>query len=188
MVETHKIREVHIEVQPGVTLVADVSSVEDLKSLLQDLAAEKLLTLSSWPTKKSEKQGEQLNGDDPSMRIEQRADLSAGALKKSNILAFKDNVPQLLKPNSFNISDATLVLLFCVEVGLKNSTVDFELFKGLYEDQNLKSGSPLTMLLTNLRNSGYLDKKMYAKDRNLRLTAKGEKKAIEVLKTLSSGS
>ena len=38
------------------------------------------------------------------------------------------------------------------------------------------------MRLTDLRNSGYLDKRVYSVGRELRLTAKGEKKAVEVLK------
>jgi Mn-dependent DtxR family transcriptional regulator len=40
------------------------------------------------------------------------------------------------------------------------------------------------MLLSNLKNSNYIDKKAYSTDRTLTLTAKGEKKAIEVLKSL----
>jgi Mn-dependent DtxR family transcriptional regulator len=40
------------------------------------------------------------------------------------------------------------------------------------------------MLLTNLRNAGYVDKKAYAVDRTVRLTAKGATKAEEVIQGL----
>jgi hypothetical protein len=102
-------------------------------------------------------------------------------------LAFKDDVPQLLRPSAFNKAmEAALVLLHAVETGLRNSTIEYESFKALYEDQNIKSGTPLSMLITNLRNLGYLDKKEYRDSRKLRLTPKGDKKAIEILKKLIS--
>ena len=50
------------------------------------------------------------------------------------------------------------------------------------EAQNIKSGSPLAMLITNLKNSSYIDKKVYTEDKCLRLTAKGEKQAIDAIK------
>ncbi len=40
------------------------------------------------------------------------------------------------------------------------------------------------MLLTNLRNVGYIDKKAYGADRTERLTAKGANKAEAVIKTI----
>jgi hypothetical protein len=188
MAEDYKIREVHIEVRPGITVLADVSSLADLKKLLADLASEGIAHIEPAAVKLKEKQAEHQQkleqNDDPSSLLELRAGLSSGTLKSSNVLAFKDDVPQLLRPNSFSkVTDATLVLLFAIEAGLKRNTTDFESFKGLYEGQNIKSGSPLPMLVTNLRNAGYLDKKVYAADRSLRLTAKGERKAVEVLKS-----
>lgn len=88
-----------------------------------------------------------------------------------------------MKPTLFNaVSDAALVLLFSVEAGLKRSSIEYEAFKGLYESQNIKSGSSLPMLLNNLKNANYIDKKTYDSDRTVRLTAKGEKRAINVLK------
>jgi hypothetical protein len=82
--------------------------------------------------------------------------------------------------------EAPLVLLHAVETGLRNSAIEYDSFKALYEDQNIKSGTPLSMLMTNLRNAGYLDKKEYREHRKLRLTPQGDKKAIEILKTLVS--
>ena len=49
----------------------------------------------------------------------------------------------------------------------------------------MKSGTPLAMLMTNLRNSGYLGKNIYKSDRRLRLTAKGDKRAREILRQLA---
>jgi len=192
MSDRYKIREVHIEIRPGVTLIADLSSPSELKNLLKDLSNEKLL--DAQPTKQTVTRRSQSvsqlppsTPDDPASRIELRAGITHGDLQSSNVLAFKDDVPQLLRPGNFKtVSDATLVLLFAVETGLKTTSIDYDSFKALYEDQNLKSGSPLPMLLTNLRNAGYLDKKPYTSERKLRLTAKGERKAIDVLKSVSS--
>jgi len=184
MSNNYKIREVHIETQPGVTLVVDLSSTSELKKLLNDLSEEKLLDLGVTKDERVQGRREQPHmRDDPASRVEMRANIRAGALASSNVMVFKDNVPQLLRPSRFSsVVDGALVLLFAVEVGLKNTSISYDFFKALYEDQNIKSGSPLPMLLTNLRNAGYLDKKVYAADRTLRLTAKGDKKTIEVLK------
>lgn len=186
MSSNYKIRELRVELRPGVVLVADIESVEAANKLLKELQDAKLVT---YQTTSDARKGGGKDGksaaDDPASRLELCADLPGGSLGEKNILAFKDNVPQLLKPNSFDKTvDAVLVLLLAVESGLGNTSIDFDSFKGLYDSQNIKTGSPLSMLLTNLRNAGYLDKKVYAADRTLRLTAKGDKKAREVLKEL----
>lgn len=186
MSNNYKIREARIELQPGVTLIVEVDSIDATKKLLKDLSSAKLLEVQAAEPQsraRGTQQREPTTTEDPASRVELRAGLSTGRLGTSNILAFKDDIPQLLRPGSFKtVSDAAISLLFAIEIGLQNTSIDFESFKALYETQNIKSGSPLAMLLTNLRNSGYLDKKAYSADRTLRLTAKGEKKAIEVLK------
>lgn len=188
MSSSYKIKEIHVELRPGVVLVADIDSVDAINKLLKDLQDTKLIALAhTAPEKKLGSKGSTPPADDPASRLELRANLPTGSLVSGNILGFKDNIPQLLRPNVFSaVIDAALVLLYAVEGGLQNTSIDYESFKGLYDSQNIKSGSPLTMLLTNLRNAGYLDKKAYTSDRTLRLTAKGEKKAGEVLKDLVS--
>lgn len=62
--------------------------------------------------------------------------------------------------------------------------VNYDDFAALYGAQNLKSGSPLSMPITNVRNAGYLDSRAYSDGRRLRLTAKGDQKAVQVLKRL----
>lgn len=185
MSNKYNIREVQIEVQAGIKLIAEVSSIDGLQQLLKDL---KDKNFAPPIPKKKERQGapeEKKLGESPSTRIEINADIPKGSLLKCNILGFKDNVPQLLRPSTFDsVTDAALILLHAVETGLRNQSVEYESFKGLYEDQNLKSGTPLSMLITNLRNSGYLDKREYTNSRKLRLTAKGDQKAIEIIKNL----
>jgi hypothetical protein len=191
MNEKYLLKEVHIEVQQGVKLIAEVPTLEALHKLLSDI---KKNNISPVAIKKEHNQGKgeskkviETLSDTAAGKIEINAGLTAGTLLKSNILAFKDDVPQLLRPSAFNKAmDAALVLLHAVETGLRNSTIEYESFKALYEDQNIKSGTPLSMLITNLRNLGYLDKKEYRDSRKLRLTPKGDKKAIEILKKLIS--
>ena len=183
-----KLKEVQIQVAPGVIVTAEISDVGELKNILGDLekAGYAPTVESTDATPKIEVQKDRgESSDSPASKVEIRANITAGLLSKSNILAFKDDVPQLLRPNNFtSVSDAALALLFAVETGLKTSSIPFDDFKAIYDEQNIKSGSPLTMLLTNLKNAGYIDKRMYSKDRTVRLTAKGEQKAIKVLKAL----
>jgi hypothetical protein len=184
MADTYKLKEVHVKIQGGVTLIAEVSSVAAVRALLDELGQENIKVIKH--TSSLERPGD-LKGDNdsdsPVARLESKAELTSGSLGTKKVLAFKDDVPELLKPSSVSITDAVLMLLFAVETGLRKNKIDYESFKGLYEAQNIKSGSPLAMTVTNLRNAGYLDKKIYENEKSLRLTAKGESKAIEVLKS-----
>lgn len=187
MADTYNLREVRVDLGDGVSVVADVTSVAALSKLLRDLAEAELRTSrvpSVDPSADDRKTdgGALPKGESPAYRVEVRASIGPGQLEKANLLAFKDGAPQLLRPNAMSVMDALVVLLFAVETGLKRPKMDLEAFKGLYEAQNIKSGSPLRMRLTDMRNTGYLDKSLYLKENSLRLTAKGEQKAIEVLK------
>lgn len=185
----YTLKEVHVEVNPGVTVIANVSSMDDIVSLLDDLKVWNLApnVENKRPTGEQDRKGKQDShlDDSPAARIETNAGMDKGSLAAKNILAFKDGIPQFLRPGAFgNVTDAALVLLHAIETGLKNQSIEYETFKGLYDSQNLKSGTPLSMLMTNLRNAGYLDKTTYSKDRRLRLTAKGDKRAVEIMKGL----
>jgi hypothetical protein len=190
MSNKYVIKEVQIEVHPGVTLTAEVTNFDGLSSLLNDLKAKNLIA----PTESRKRQDPQNvdakkdgKEESPESRIEVNGGIEKGSLAKKNILAFKDGIPQFLRPSVFtNVTDAALLLLHAVEKGLKTPTTDYDSFKGLYESQSLKTGTPLSMLLTNLRNAGYLDKNIYKDGRKLRLTAKGDKKAIEIMKEMMS--
>ncbi len=185
---SYKITEVRVEVKSGVTLIAEVSSPADLKQLLEDLQKEgfsKTISTEKKNTSASASPPELSVEETPGSRIETRASLPAGRLAAAKVVAFKDGTPQLLRPGAFgSVSDATLSLVYVVEIGLKKSSIPYDDFKDLYDAQNIKSGTPLPMLLTNLRNAGYIDKKAYTADRTVRLTAKGANKAEEVIKGL----
>ncbi|SRR5258706_4302249 len=190
----HKIREVHIELENGIRVIAEVDSVNDIKGLFDELAKAKLLATQNTgigvkATEQREKPDVRAEAS-PEARMETRANLAPGTLKKAKIIGFKDDIPQLMRPAALpSVSDASLVLIFAIESGLGQNSVEFEAFKGLYEAQNIKSGSSLSMLLNNLKNSGYIDSKLYNTERKVRLAAKGETKAVEVLKSmLTKGS
>ena len=189
MSDKYTLKEVHVEVLPGVTLTADVSNLDGLITLLSDLRS-KNLTGSEAKKQQDQlhmEQKKEVRNDTPSGRMEVNAGIEKGSLAAKNILAFKNEIPQLLRPSAFaNVTDAALILLHAVEVGLKSPATDYDSFKGLYEAQNLKSGTPLSMLMTNLRKTGYLDKKSYNEGRKLRLTLKGERKAIQIIKEMIS--
>jgi DNA-binding MarR family transcriptional regulator len=183
----YKITGVTVEIKPGVMLMAEISSPADLKRLLDDLREDGFGIVAA--TAKGRDAPERLPGmpkdESPVGRIETRAGLPSGTLTSAKVLAFKDENPQLLRPGAFSsVSDATLTLLYAVEIGLNKPSIPYDDFKDLHNAQNIKSGTALPMLLTNLRNAGYVDKKAYAADRTVRLTAKGATKAEEVIKGL----
>jgi hypothetical protein len=196
MAATYKIREVRVTVRSGVTVVADVGSIEALSALLSDLDVVNLAPVHKGRAAISEHESEgevaasapvtrqQDPTDSPAAGVERRVGIPAGSLTKANVLGFKNGVPQLQRPSAVSATDAILVLLYAVENGLQKAKIARDAFKAIYEAQNIKSGSPLRMKLTDLRNAGYIDKSAYAADKSLTLTAKGENKAIEVIKDL----
>jgi hypothetical protein len=191
MSASYKIREVRVSIRPGVTIIAEVTSVEDIGAILKDLQGKGFEPSNLEPdtTEKPEIKKKKLGAESesPAGMMETRASLAAGSLASAKVLAFKDGVPQLLRPGSFpSVSDATLALIYALEVGIKNTNITYEDFKAVFEAQNIKSGTPLPMLLSNLKDSGYVDKAAYSSNRSVRLTAKGEKRAEEVLKLACS--
>jgi hypothetical protein len=184
MAENYKIREVEVEISSGVKLTVELTSIDEVKALLRDLDKVEL-PIGSLVKSKPPVQGAPEPPSDPLSRLEARAGIKSGALSAKKIIAFKNDVPQLMRPSALGaVTEVTLVLLFSLEAGLKKKSISYESFKALFDEQNIKSGSPLPMLLTNLRNSNYIEKKVYSSDRTLILTAKGEERAIEVLKAL----
>lgn len=194
----YKIREVRVTIQPGVTMIVEVSSLDAIGDLLKELRGKgfdravlgdetsgKTQTPKPSAVKASKAAGQP---DSPEGLVEGRAGLAGSSLAAAKVLAFKDGVPQLLRPGTFSsVSDATLALIYALEVGVKNTNIAYEDFKAIFDAQNIKTGTPLPMLLTNLKNSGYVDKAAYGSNRTVRLTAKGEKKAEEVLKSACAG-
>ncbi|NUQ83465.1 MAG: hypothetical protein HUU11_02020 [Anaerolineales bacterium] len=190
MTSNFRLREVRIEIQPGVTLIADVSDISELKELLQFLSSENVMTLQA-PSNENAKEifSQPDSNEDPNSILELRAELPQGSLLTKKVLAFKNSVPQLLRTGLYgNVTEAILVLLYAIETGLKSPSISYDSFKPLYEGQGLKSGSSLPMLLNNLKNTGYIDKKLYDGDRTLSLSPKGNQKAIEVLKSIVNSS
>lgn len=188
---SYKLKEIQVTLSSGAMMTATVETIEDVKGLLNELGQLGLGTADSL-TRETQARAEEspnTDGDKPEERVEARAGLPSGSLRSKTVLAFKDGVPQLLRPSSFSsVSDASVALLFSVETGLKKNSLEFDAFKALYESQNIKSGSPVSMLITNLKNAQYLDAKLYSSERKVRLTAKGETKAIEVLKAITGVS
>ena len=188
--DDYKIHGVEIYLSSGIKLKVEATTFAGVRKLLDDLAKE---NFSIKPSDNREEKGSgagdrgapKSEHEQPASRIELAASVPLGTLVQSKIVAFKDNVPQFLRPSAFHkVTDAVLFLLYCVETGLKKPQIDYDSFKGLFESQNVKSGSPLPMLVNNLKNSGYINKLAYENNRRLALSAKGQTKAIEVLQSM----
>ena len=188
--KTYTITRTEVLLAGGVKVNADVTSINDIKSLLTDLKGAGLGDLvQAEDTSGAVSTGRKSESDDPAKRIETQAGIEEGRLSGAKILAIKDDIPQLLQKTIFtSVTDAVLVLMYALEVGLKRKSVNYDDFVPLFEAQQLKAGSPLSMLVNNIRNAGYFDGRAYADGRKLRLTAKGETKAVEVLKKLATRS
>lgn len=185
MENSYKLKELKINISSGVELTAIVNSVADIKSLLEDLKKENFEPVVSEKPKDEftpPPPPDSNNIDDPNSRIELNANLQSNCLLEKKVLAFKDNIPQFLRTSIFSkTTDALIVLLYAVEVGLRKKSIDYDSFKSLFDGQNIKSGSSLSMLLNNLKNSQYIDKNAYDKDRTIILTPKGSQKGAEIL-------
>src|SRR2546430_11392885 len=118
---SYKITGVAVEVRPGVTLTVELSSPADLKQLLADLEKEgfakaavverKVEPRTPVPAPPPDKD------ETPISRMETRISLPPGKLAGAKLIAFKDGVPQLLRPSAFeSVSDATLSLLYAAEI------------------------------------------------------------------------
>ena len=182
----YTITHAEISLPNGLKVVADVSTIDGIRKLVEDLQGTELTGIKADDERLGERLVDREETQDPIKRIEMQAELQSGCLLSAKILAIKVGTPQILQRSLFgNLTEAILVLMFALETGLRQNPVNYEAFSSLFEGQNLKSGSPLSMLITNLRNAGYLDNRAYTDGRNLRLTAKGDTKAIEVLKRLA---
>jgi hypothetical protein len=191
MADKYKIKEVNVALTNGITVKVEIEKIENLKDLIDDLKTIGLLDLSAKPADKPEqqiknkKEKEEDNHDDnPLSKVELRADLDGGILTSKKVLGFKNGIPQLFKPGSIAPTESLLVLLFAIENGLNLTKISFDEFKAIFEGQGIKSGTPLNMLTTNVKNANYIDKKTYDNDRHLTLSSKGADKAKEILKKL----
>ncbi|RJP28012.1 MAG: hypothetical protein C4533_05915 [Candidatus Omnitrophota bacterium] len=111
-------------------------------------------------------------------------DVNVENLRQSKIFSIKEDAVQLLKPNQFKTAtEALCVLIFILESGLGKRDIPYEAFRNIFESQNIKSGSPLVMLMNNLKNAKYIDSKKYDA-KTISLTPKGQENAIGVLNKL----
>lgn len=195
MAQAYKIKEVTIQLGSGVSLIVEVDSVQTLKELIAELKQEELLNFK--PAKKvvereTDEEEETDTSDssssdteNPILTIEEKAELPKNSLATKRVLGFKNENPQILRPTSIKSADAIVILLFALEYGLNKQKTTFDDFKILYDGQGIKSGSPLSMTVTNLKNSNYLEKKIYETSRELSLNARGVDKAKEILKEMT---
>lgn len=125
--------------------------------------------------------------DDPYEKIANMLDnVTAVDLRAMKIFSIKDQNVQLLKPNQFKVMDAICVLLFILEVGIGKRDIEYDAFRDIFESQNIKSGSPLTMLMTNMKVAKYIDAKKYS-SKIVSLTPKGQEQAIAILNKFPKG-
>ena len=98
---SYKITGVRVEVRPGLTVTAEVATASQI-DLLADLKAEgfesALIVEKTRPPSKDASSA--AVEDSPVHRIEVRASLMPGKLTAAKIIGFKDDVPQLLRPNT----------------------------------------------------------------------------------------
>jgi hypothetical protein len=198
MSDKYKIKGVTVTLSNGITLQVEVEKLENLKDLVDDLKSTGLSNFILKPVEKDDTsnkgkgKGKEKSDDDddededesPIAKVELRADLNNGVLTSKKVLGFKNEIPQLYRPGTIVPTEALLVLLFAIENGLNINKISFDEFKAIFDGQGIKSGTPLSMLITNVKNSNYLDKKSYDTERQLSLSSKGAAKAKEILKKL----
>ena len=82
MSETYKLKEVHIQIQEGVTLIAEVSSVAAVRALLDELGQEKFKDAKDKvsPKPRQNKHEEEESDSPVPARLERKAELTSGSL------------------------------------------------------------------------------------------------------------
>lgn len=197
MAEQKKIKgRVEVFVGKAIKIVADIESDEELISSLSNIEKikdqlikfDKIFCQERVPAAavSAPRQTGSLESDGPFEKIANMLDkVTVEDLKTRKIFSIKDQNVQLLKPNQFkNVTDAICVLLFILETGFGSRDIKYEIFRDIYESQNIKSGSPLTMLMTNMKVAKYIDAKKY-NSKIVSLTPKGQEQAILVLNKFS---
>ena len=166
-------------------IIDTLSCLEKIKAQL--IKFDKLFYAEQSPiiTPGVQQQAVVVDVDDPFEKVANMLDnVALVDLQTKKIFSVKDQNAQLLKPNQFKkVTDAICVLLFILETGIGKKDIKYDVFRDIFESQNIKSGSPLTMLMNNIKGAKYIDAKKY-KAKTVSLTPKGQEQAIEVLNKL----
>lgn len=127
------------------------------------------------------------SAEDPTERVANRLDIDAAKLRDAKLFGIKGEKVQIFKAQKFAPFEAVLAISFVSEIGIGKTALSYEELKEAYQESHIKSGSPLYMIISNIGNQGYIDKKRYESQKEIVLIAKGVEKVKEAIeKALSS--
>src|SRR5262245_47141726 len=136
----YTIKEAQIRLAQGAVLTLGVTSFAGVRQALEDAKAAGLEISAAAPITPGAESipppppGPRVPaGDAPEDLIDSRAGLEPGKFAKLNLIGFKGDTPQLLRPSSLSVTDALVLLLFAIETGLKTPKIEYDRFKAIYE-------------------------------------------------------
>jgi hypothetical protein len=119
--------------------------------------------------------------EDPLEKIALRLDMPGDKLRSASLFGVKAGKVQILRTQKFAASEALMAICFVSEIGVGRPALSYEDLKEAFEESRVRSKSPLYMIISNLGNLGYIDKKRYDSQQEVVLTAKGETKVREAI-------
>jgi hypothetical protein len=160
---------------------------QTISSILDELSKSER-KLPSWakamaapPVEKAAPAAKMTPREDPLERIALRLDVPGDKLRTANLFGVKGDKVQILKTQKFTASEAVMAICLVSETGLGRPALSYEDLKEAFQESSIKSKSPLYMIISNLGNLGYIDKKRYDSQAEVVLTAKGEAKVGQAI-------
>lgn len=135
--------------------------------------------------KRKEPKAEIDEKEDPLKKVSLRLEMDYEKLNKEQLFGTKEGRVQIFKPK-FSPKDALLVITFIYEIGLGNTSIPYEELKETFRNSNIKSKSPLYLIIFNAAKSGYIDKQRYDTQKEITLSPKGEARVKKIIESALS--
>ena len=114
--------------------------------------------------------------EEPFDKMAHRLDVEPSNLSGAKLFGIKGDKVQIFKTQKFAPAEAVMAICYVSEVGVGKSALTYEELKEAFQASHIKSDSPLYMIISNIANSGYIDKQRYDSQKEIVLTAKGDTK------------
>lgn len=170
----------------SITKKCELHKVNETISLILDELQKSEKKLPKWATvtmtttEKPSAKAPSVTTEDVFDKIASRLDADSSHLKDAKLFGIKGEKVQVFKTQKFAPAEAVMLICYISEIGVGKAALSYEELKEAYQESHIKSESPLYMIISNIAQSGYIDKQRYDSQKEIVLTAKGETKVKEI--------